>query len=314
MALATRSHAPFPKMNQMMKGIIVLYFLSVGTHLIAASSDKIHDPKSRVTLQSGEALGDCTLAQLEDEEIKIRADQTISSDERIRQLTEIWKRESLTAQTASAPPKKVAPKNTAVSSKSSVEVSSFSVKRWLTSLFSKGAKPPEARPDAIVIKQSKVIISILNQRMYVFMGDNRFREFPVSTSKYGLGDEPGSYKTPLGRFRVRCKFGTGLKSGVVLKSREPTSEIVSPNAKGRDPIVTRIIWLQGLEKSNQHAFERCIYIHGTPQENDLGRPASFGCIRMASKDVIKIYDMLPENSNVSILDKIDKVGRRFFER
>jgi lipoprotein-anchoring transpeptidase ErfK/SrfK len=167
------------------------------------------------------------------------------------------------------------------------------------------SKPKVEKIDLSVISQSKAVVSILKQKMYVFTGVNQYHVYPVSTSKYGLGDDLGSYKTPVGLFVVKSKIGEGLKSGIVFKSREPTGEVVRPNAPNRDPIVTRIIWLQGLEKRNQHAYQRCIYIHGTPQEKELGQPASFGCIRMASKDVIKVYGMLSENTRVAILEEID---------
>jgi L,D-transpeptidase catalytic domain len=162
------------------------------------------------------------------------------------------------------------------------------------------------KPDTTPLREARAIVSIVHQRMYLLLEGRKFREFAVSTSKFGIGDEVGSYKTPKGLFRVHCKLGEGLKSGVVFKSRKPTSEIVPPNAPGRDPVVTRIIWLEGLEEGNHHAFERCIYIHGTPQEKELGHPVSFGCVRMASTDVIKVCELLPNNSKVAIIDKLDK--------
>lgn len=85
-----------------------------------------------------------------------------------------------------------------------------------------------------------------------------------------------------------------------FKSRKPTGEIVAVNAPGRDPIVTRILWLRGLERCNAHAFERMIYIHGTPEEARLGTPASYGCIRMRSRDVIRLFDVVGEGARVVI--------------
>jgi hypothetical protein len=172
--------------------------------------------------------------------------------------------------------------------------------------FAESSSPKPTAVGESSLKGVQAVVSIVHQRMYVLLQGKKFRDFAISTSKYGIGDEIGSFKTPKGLFRVHCKLGDGLKSGVVFKSREPTSEIVAPNAPGRDPIVTRIIWLEGLEDSNRHAFQRCIYIHGTPQEKELGHPVSFGCIRMASRDVIKVYDILPNHARVAILDKIDK--------
>lgn len=115
-------------------------------------------------------------------------------------------------------------------------------------------------------------------------------KFPISTSKFGLGDESGSYKTPLGEFRVCEKVGAGLPEGAVLHGRQATGEVLPPNAKGRDPIVTRILWLEGTEPRNERARQRGIYIHGTAEEKRIGTAASYGCIRMRSRDVVKIFD------------------------
>ena len=86
-----------------------------------------------------------------------------------------------------------------------------------------------------------------------------------------------------------------------------TGEVLQPNAPGRDPITTRIIWLRGLEAQNAHAYQRCIYIHGTPQEQMIGRPASYGCIRMKSSDVAALYDRVPLGAVVQIIpDRLPK--------
>jgi hypothetical protein len=85
-----------------------------------------------------------------------------------------------------------------------------------------------------------------------------------------------------------------------LKSRRPTGEIVRPNATGRDAILSRIIWLSGLEGANRNAYERGIYIHGTPEERKIGRPVSYGCIRMRSCDVIRLFDEVPVGAKIQI--------------
>jgi len=90
--------------------------------------------------------------------------------------------------------------------------------------------------------------------------------------------------------------------GSVFKSRVRTGEILSPNAPGRDPIVTRILWLRGLEACNAQAYERGIYIHGTPVENLIGRPASYGCIRMRSRDVIRLFDATPVGTKIDVVN------------
>ncbi len=125
--------------------------------------------------------------------------------------------------------------------------------------------------------------------------------YPVSTSRFGIGDRQGSYATPLGKLFVRVKIGMGQPLGEVFKSRTPTGEVLPPNATGRDPIVTRILWLDGAEARNQNAFQRGIYIHGTPQEKFLGRPASYGCIRMRSIDVASLCDRVGTGAVVKII-------------
>ncbi len=124
--------------------------------------------------------------------------------------------------------------------------------------------------------------------------------YTISTSRFGTGDRWGSYATPLGKFVIRARIGMGLPLGAVLHSRHPTGEILKPNAPGRDPIVSRILWLDGSEPGNRNAYSRCIYIHGTPREKDLGRPASYGCVRMRSSDVALLSDRVWEGVAVMI--------------
>lgn len=131
-------------------------------------------------------------------------------------------------------------------------------------------------------------------------GDARVAMYPCSTSKFGVGDYKGRMTTPLGLLQVAKKIGDNAPSGAVFHNRKWTGEILRPNAPGRDPIITRIIWLRGLEVQNAHAFNRCIYIHGTPEEKTIGRPASYGCIRMRSRDVAALYRMIPLGTFVQI--------------
>jgi hypothetical protein len=107
--------------------------------------------------------------------------------------------------------------------------------------------------------------------------------------------------TPLGYLAVEKKIGDNVPVGAVFHNRRLTGEILQPNTPGRDPITTRIIWLRGLEAQNAHAFQRCIYIHGTPEEKKIGRPASYGCIRMKAKDVAELYNQLPIGAVVQII-------------
>jgi lipoprotein-anchoring transpeptidase ErfK/SrfK len=100
---------------------------------------------------------------------------------------------------------------------------------------------------------------------------------------------------------VARKIGDNAPLGSVFKSRRPTGEILKPNAPGRDPVVTRILWLSGTEARNRNAFRRTIYIHGTPEERRLGAPASYGCIRMASRDVADLYDRVGYGADVFVI-------------
>lgn len=146
----------------------------------------------------------------------------------------------------------------------------------------------------------RMIISTADQRMLVTRDGRPIAEYPVSTSKFGLGDKPGSNATPLGGLSVKKKIGAGAPPGAVFKSRRPTGEIIPVDAPGRDPIVTRILWLEGREFKNRHSFSRCIYIHGTPEERTIGSPASYGCIRMRSADVIELFSTVGTGARVFI--------------
>ncbi|MEM6279932.1 MAG: L,D-transpeptidase, partial [Verrucomicrobiota bacterium] len=129
------------------------------------------------------------------------------------------------------------------------------------------------------------------------------KTYPVSTSKFGLGNEKGSYRTPLGKMEVAEKIGHGKPAGAVFKSRKWTGEILKPNAPGRDPIVSRILWLNGLEPKNKNTYSRCIYIHGTAAEYSIGKASSYGCIRMKSRDIIDLFGKVGEGSKVFIVRK-----------
>ncbi len=147
-----------------------------------------------------------------------------------------------------------------------------------------------------------VVISVADQRLALLENETPIATYPVSTSKFGLGDWPGSGYTPLGELEVADKIGDGAPLGAVFKDRRRTGEIVAPDAPGRDPIVTRILWLRGLEGQNANAFGRDIYIHGTPEERNIGLPVSYGCIRMRSEDVIRLYDVVGRGARVTIVD------------
>ena len=160
------------------------------------------------------------------------------------------------------------------------------------------------------ISDNRVIISVRDQKLMLLQDGARLATYPVSTSRFGLGDNFGRMTTPLGFLRVAKKIGDNAPSGAVFHNRRWTGEVLRPNAPGRDPIVTRIIWLRGIEPANAHAYNRCIYIHGTPQERAIGRPASYGCIRMRSSDVAALYNQVPVGTLVQIVpDRLPKVSK-----
>jgi len=146
----------------------------------------------------------------------------------------------------------------------------------------------------------EVLISVPDQKLVVLRDGGLIGKYRVSTSRFGVGDSYGSYKTPLGRLRVCDKIGGDLSPGAVIKHRSATGEVIPVNAPGRDPIVTRVIWLDGLDEENRNAKARGIYIHGTPEESNLGKPVSWGCIRMRSEDVIELYNEIGPGTPVTI--------------
>jgi lipoprotein-anchoring transpeptidase ErfK/SrfK len=147
-----------------------------------------------------------------------------------------------------------------------------------------------------------VVISVPQQRLALLDNGALRATYPISTSKFAIGDRPGSRGTPLGELEIAKKIGGSAPSGMVFKDRKPTGEILPPDAPGRDPIVTRILWLRGREAQNANAYGRYIYIHGTPEERNIGKPASYGCIRMRSRDVIQLYEIVGPRARVTILN------------
>lgn len=160
-----------------------------------------------------------------------------------------------------------------------------------------GSSCKSARKD----NHHEMVVSVRNQSMAVLRDGKLVAYYPVSTSKYGLGDKKGSYRTPTGEMQVVQKIGDDAPSGAVFKSRQRTGEVLKPNAPGRDPIVSRILWVKGLEKENQNAYSRFIYIHGTPEERNIGKACSYGCIRMTSQDVIDLYERVGVGAKLNVV-------------
>ncbi|MBS3955838.1 MAG: L,D-transpeptidase [Methylomicrobium sp.] len=152
-------------------------------------------------------------------------------------------------------------------------------------------------------------ISISNQQLYVIDGGKIQSSYPVSTAKNGPGELMGSECTPIGKHKVRAKIGSGLPLNAVFKARRPTGEIYSPELARqfpeRDWILTRILWLGGLEPGKNRYGQvdtawRYIYIHGSPDELMDGIARSHGCIRMLNADIAELFDLIQPGIEVTI--------------
>jgi len=142
-------------------------------------------------------------------------------------------------------------------------------------------------------------ISVRKQRLTLKSGRKELAEYPVSTSRFGLGSRKGSFKTPTGKFRIAEKIGDGMPVGTVFKSRRPV-RATKKLLREEDLVMTRILWLDGLEPRNANSHDRYIYIHGTNHEDKIGTPASIGCIRMKSADLIELFERVTEGTPVEI--------------
>ena len=134
-------------------------------------------------------------------------------------------------------------------------------------------------------------------------------QFRIASARKGVGEENGSERTPRGWHVIRAKIGAGLPAGAVLVSRRPTGEIYTPQLRrdfpGRDWILTRILWLSGLEPGLNRlgrvdTMRRYVYIHGCPDEDPMGIPSSRGCIKMRNSEIIELFDRVPAGTKVYI--------------
>lgn len=149
----------------------------------------------------------------------------------------------------------------------------------------------------------KVSITAQTLELFEQLADEpliKLAHYPISSSRFGLGTEPGSNKTPLGNFFIEEKIGAGEPERMIFYRREPTGEIASLGGE-IDHVLTRILWLGGLDAANQNTHDRYIYIHGTNQEDLIGTPASHGCIRMRNADVITLFDAVAVGDRMEIL-------------
>src|SRR5438445_7451349 len=147
--------------------------------------------------------------------------------------------------------------------------------------------------------RTKIDVSVRDQRLILTRDGEELRSYPISTSRFGIGIQEGSMKTPLGRFRIAEKIGDGAASGTIFKARVALGPD-DPLPDTEDFVTTRILWLDGLDEENANTRGRYVYIHGTKHEDKIGTPDSHGCIRMRNTNVIVLIDLVTETTTVVI--------------
>ena len=148
--------------------------------------------------------------------------------------------------------------------------------------------------------EPKIRISVRRQQLVLKSGRKKLAEYPVSTSRFGLGSKEGSFKTPTGKFRIAEKIGDGMPAGTVFKSRRP-AKATPKLLREEDLVMTRILWLDGLERRNANTHDRYVYIHGTNHEDEIGTPASHGCVRMKNADLLELFERVKVDTPVEIV-------------
>jgi L,D-transpeptidase YbiS len=146
----------------------------------------------------------------------------------------------------------------------------------------------------------RLSVSVATQTLSLWEDRRLVKQWPCSTSSYGLGFDEGSNCTPLGHFRVKEKHGAGASWGTIFRSRQPVGQWSPGQETVSDLVLTRILWLEGLEARNANTFQRYIYIHGTNDERRIGQRRSHGCIRLSNAHVTELYDLVPEGTEVWI--------------
>lgn len=155
-------------------------------------------------------------------------------------------------------------------------------------------------------------VSIDDQTLKVIEGDQCIRQFDISTAAKGMGFVMDSYRTPTGRFNIAEKIGAGEPGGTIFKMRVPVGIWQPGDATGNDLVLSRILRIDGLDPTNANTLDRYIYIHGTNQEDLLGRPASHGCIRLGNAAMIELFDLVDTGTAVEILPATKPRGKLFF--
>ncbi|TDU69424.1 L,D-transpeptidase-like protein [Prosthecobacter fusiformis] len=153
---------------------------------------------------------------------------------------------------------------------------------------------------SVIVHKPRIEVSVATQRLVLWDGIRQLRSWPCSTSKFGLGYTEGSNKTPLGGFVIKEKHGDGAAQGTIFKSRKPVGQWVPGTVTADDLVLSRILWLDGVEKRNANTWQRYIYIHGTNDERGIGRPTSHGCVRLKNADVMELFELVPVGTGVWI--------------
>src|SRR3954463_2782620 len=155
----------------------------------------------------------------------------------------------------------------------------------------------------------KIRIDAARQELTLLDSHRVLKRYAISTAKNGLGEKNGSFCTPRGRHIVRAKIGAGQPPGTVFVRRRPTGEVWTPELHaqypGRDWILTRILWLSGKEPGHNRlgdvdTMRRYIYIHGSPDSAEMGKPGSIGCVRMRNAEIVELFDLVPPYTSVEI--------------
>ena len=153
--------------------------------------------------------------------------------------------------------------------------------------------------------EQRLVVVVSRQEVVLIEGGLVAGKWDVSTSRFGLGSGEGSFSTPTGRFRICEKIGDEAPSGMIFKSRIPTGQLARVGSDGGDEdlVLTRILWLEGLDPDNANTRDRYIYFHGTNREDLIGTPASHGCIRLRNSEMIDLYDRVSVGTRVEIREE-----------
>ncbi len=163
-----------------------------------------------------------------------------------------------------------------------------------------------------MIPTRRLEVSIDDQTLQVLEGDQCIRRFDISTAVKGMGFGVDSFRTPTGRFRISEKIGAGEPSGTIFKMRVPTGVWQPGQVVDCDLVLSRVMRLEGLDSENANTLERNIYIHATNQEDKLGQPASQGCVRLGNAEMIELFEMVDQGTELMIHPATKRGGKLFF--